>query len=167
MPLAKDSARWELAFVERATRVGAAMRIPELRIVDTFVTLRLGRIVERPEYLESRRRNRPGCWVWMPNSKHLAALELYNTRPSPPWRYENAFRPIIDDLRKTLRRYRNRTIDARRLQIMADIWELCLCGKRIDKARRLAASIGEADHFEEKMRPQYFPYAAPLDGRPI
>ncbi len=173
MALADDPDRWELGFVHRAARAAAAQRICELRIIDTFVTLRFvvhgdARIIEHPDNnLESHRRGRPDVWVWMPKSKHLAALKSYNERLPAPWRYQNAFRPVIDDLRAKLRRYRQREEDARRLGTMADIWEICLCGKRIDKARRLAASIGEAGFFEEKMRPRYFPYAAPLMGRPI
>ncbi len=166
MPLADDPDRWALAFVERAIRATAAQGIKELRIIDTYVTWQLGvPVVDAAnlDRLEPYRRGRPGFWVWMPESKHLAALKC-----SPaPWRYEHAFRPYIDDLRARLRRYRRRDDDARRLRIMADVWEICLRGNRIDKARRLAASIGEAEFFEEEMRPRHFPYAAPLMGCPI
>jgi hypothetical protein len=167
LPLAKDPRRWELAFIERATRVGSVLKIPELRIIDTFVTLQFllkgkAKIVDfSDDNLESHRRGRPGFWIWMPNSKHLAALQ------NPHGSYwGNAFRPYIENMGKKLREYRKRSDDARRLQLMADIWELCLLGKRVDKARRLAASIREVEYFEEKMRPKYFSYAAPLSGRP-
>ncbi len=172
MPLADAPDRWDLAFVERGIRAGRAEGIPQLRIIDTFVTWQRGKRVEKAsdlDRLEPLRRGRPGLWMWMPEteSKHLAALEDCNKRPPAPWRYQHAFRPHIDDLRAKLRRYRRRPDDAARLRVMVDIMELCLLGTKVDKARRLAASLGEAEYFEEKMRPRFFPYVGPLMGRPI
>jgi hypothetical protein len=160
MPLAKDPDRWELAFVERAIRVGAVLGIAELRIIDTYVTRKLGTIVLNPldlGRLEPLRRGRPGFWMWMPESKHLAALQMRNKRLPAPWRYEHAFRPPIDDVGRTLRRYRRREEDARQLQAMIDVWEICLGGDvaEIEDARRLALS-------EEKKRPRFFPDIARL-----
>ena len=166
-PLARDPNRWALAFVERAIRAGAAAGYSELRIIDTFVTGQFGRIVETPENLERLRRDQL-LYVWMRGSR----LPPWRMKQSPSdrcetWRYKNAFRPFIDDLRRKLRRHRGRNDDANRLRTMADILEICLIGKRIDKARRLAASIGEAEYFEEKLRPSCFPYADRPLGRPI
>jgi hypothetical protein len=161
MPLANDPNRWELAFVERGIRAAAAQGIKGLRVIDTFVTLDfakrgIAKIVETPENLECFARDQP-YRVWMPDKRLPPESYRYGI-----WRYRNSFRPFIDDLRRKLCRYRKREDDAKRLQTMADIWELCLLGKRVDKARRLAALIGEAEHFEEEMCPRYFPYAARL-----
>jgi hypothetical protein len=163
VPLAEDPQRWALAFLERGIRAGKAVGLTELHMIDTYVTMTRGKIVARPENLERLARDEPFyCWT---------TPELL-----PPWRiqqgpsartrddrYENAFRPHIDNLRTgPLRRYRNRSDDANRLRIMADIVEICLGGKRIDKARRLAASIDETEYFEERIRPHHFAYAGPL-----
>jgi hypothetical protein len=48
---------------------------------------------------------------------------------------------------------------------MAEIWDLCLRGKKIAKARWFAESIDEGAYFENTMRPKYFPYAGPLTDR--
>ncbi len=167
MALAADPARWELAFVERGIRAGAAQGIKKLRIIDTFVTLKFvtagdALIVEHSDNLELFRRDLP-FWVRKLDDK---GSPPESNRPRT-WRYGNAFRPFIDDCGRKLRRYHKREDDAARLQTMANIWEICLRGNRIDKARRLAASIGEVEFFEEEMRPRFFPYAAPLMGRPI
>jgi hypothetical protein len=158
MPLSKDPDKWELAFIERGIRAGKAEGMRELHMIDQYVTAKYGVPVDRPNHLELYRRGRPGIWMHMPRSKHLAALEENNRRPPAQWRYEHAFRPIIDDLRRKLRRYRKPGPDACRLTTMADIIELCMCGA-YDEARRLASSIDESAYLEGKLLPKCFPHA--------
>jgi hypothetical protein len=167
MPLANDPDRWALAFVERGIRAGTAQGISELRIIDTFVSLKRGGLLRTPDNLERFRSGRP-FRVWTPPLR----LPPWRVKQGlsdrcESWRYKNAFRPYVDDFRSKLRRYRKRDDDARRLRTMADIWEICLRGNRVDKARRLAASIGETKHLEEILRPSFFTYAARPVGRPL
>jgi hypothetical protein len=133
----------------------------ELPIIETVVALAVGAIDPTPENLARFARRQP-FQVWAPGLRlPPSRLKQSPSDACESWRYKNAFRPYVDGLRGKLRRYR-RSADARRLRTMADIWEICLCRDAggIEEARRLAASISEAEHFEEKMRPCYFPDAA-------
>jgi hypothetical protein len=145
LPLAKAQNRFALAYLEHAILHGRALGIPQLRVIDTFVTAVLGEKVADAAQLEHLRRGRPGVWVYMPESRDLAALQIYNERPPAPWRYEHAFRPPIDDVRRELRRYREREQDARWLRGMVAVIELYLRGARIEDVRPLAESIGEGE----------------------
>jgi hypothetical protein len=168
MPLAKDPQRWALAVLERGIRAGKAVGKSELHMIDTYVTMTRGKIIETPDNLERFARGDPFyCWT-TPDLLPPWRIQQDPSAKTRSPRYENAFRPHIDNLRTgPLRRYRSRTDDAHRLRIMAGIVEICLGGKRIDKARRLASSIGESEYFEERIRPHHFPYAGPLEGYPI
>jgi hypothetical protein len=168
VPLAEDPQRWALAFLERGILAGKAKGLSESQTIDTYVTMTRGKIVETTDNLERRARGEPFfCWT-MPDLLPPWRIQQDPSAKTRSPRYKNAFSPHIDNLRTgPLRRYRNRSDDANRLRIMADIVELCLRGKRIDKARRLAVSIDETEYFEEKLRPLNFSYAGPLQGRPI
>jgi hypothetical protein len=168
IPLAEDPQRWSLAFLERGIRAGKAVGLSESRIIDTYVTMTRGKIVETSENLKLLAREEPFyCWTTPELLPPWRVQQDPSAKTRSP-RYENAFSPHIDNLRTgPLRRYRNRPDDVNRLHTMADIVELCLRGKRVDKARRLSASIGETQYFEEHLRPLNFPYAGLLEGSPI
>jgi hypothetical protein len=166
LPVARDPDRWDIAFIYRAILVAAVQGIPAARMIDTFVTGRAvargeASIIEHPDdTLEARRRGRRGVWVYMPKTKHLAALERHNLRPPPPYRYKDAFKPRGEDLRRKLFRYLERPDDERQLHVMIVIVDLCLAnaagapGAPLETARWLAEMIGESAHFEE-VWPQY------------
>jgi hypothetical protein len=160
IPFAGDPRGWELALTEWTVRALVAEGCSRLRAIDSYVTWHAlmkgaARILLRPDgELEAEHRHkRPGFWVYATavSPKLLAALIAKHVKDSD-WEYhsENAFRPEVRSLDKKLSAI-NKT-DPRRLQLMVDAWEQYTLLNR-EGARRIAASIGEAETFErERLR---------------
>ncbi len=159
--LANDPYRWQLAVLEYdALKLIAATGCGVMAAHETLATWRHGKIERTPENLAKFANGQPYS-VWMPEHKkfRISSDDTFTERQRDgwPWRNKNPFRPIADQLRKKLARYRKQ--DGARLDIMVQIWGLCLSGppEAVNEARRLAASIGEGEHFENEMRPICFP----------
>jgi hypothetical protein len=71
-----------------------------------------------------------------------------------PWRMKTPFHPLADDARRKLRRIRKK--DPERLRVMVAAWEAAMASD-FDEARRLAASIGDAEAFENELSARRLP----------
>jgi len=67
---------------------------------------------------------------------------------------KSPFHPLADDARRKLRRIRKE--DPERLRIMVATWDAAICGD-FDEARRLAASVGDAEAFENELHARRLP----------
>ena len=100
-------------------------------------------------------------------------------RKAEYYRYGNPDRALADDLRRTMRAFRQRR-DSVWFLAMVAAWRLCIDGEveKTEEARRLAESVGEHAYFDAEMLPDMHWWrairnlrenagAAPLIFRPI
>jgi hypothetical protein len=150
-PLANDPDRYLLAAMQAHIEC-ASPGLSESHILETFAGLRYGQPVGEFTNVEAMTRGeefRVVTSVWR------------GADGSKDWRNRNAFRPIVDDMRKKLRRFRTAApddSDRRWLAAMTRSWCICLRGESANEGDALyfAQLADEGKYFEEVMRPILF-----------
>lgn len=149
LPLRRDPERHRLAILSAHVEIGKLSGVSEGRVLTTFAAFMFGHPIQTPENLSNMERT--GTYlVGMPRWLRGGV--------SSSWRGRNSFRPLADNWRRKLSRIRampSTDPDWKWLRAMTLAWRTCLWGeiRHARQAEFLAASVGETEFFDAKMRP--------------
>ena len=128
-------------------------------MLKALLGMAIGEVVPTPDNLASMRQRLPFAMRIKPQlPARLPSWELERDRVEDE-RYRDAFAPYVDDLRRQLRNLRTRPdLRGRWHRRMSDVFLLFFVidagAAGVDRARRLAAEVGEDAYFENELLPR-------------